>query len=385
MNMTQKDQLSEYGTLEVLLNDLESRNDPAIDVPGTMHQYLERKARAKGVPLHGSFELTPQCNLDCRMCYVHLNQNQMAGKQLLTVEQWKSLMAQAIEMGMLNATFTGGECLTYPGFDDLYLYLWERGVRTTILTNGVLLTQERLRFFCQHPPKGMQITLYGSSEEEYEAVTRRRCFETVMAHIRAAAETNIPLSIAVTPNRFLLDGGEKLVRLANELGLWYTINTNLFHPRAETGRRNDAIDLSDEEYIRLHLLRRQLKGISVEPNPCQLPEPAQSGSRQKGLLCSAGTSAFHIRWDGKMQPCGSFEGVEAEPLTEGFQTAWAKIRAACAEFPLPEECAECPYRVLCPACVMAHRQGAEPGHASPDICARAKKLVASGLATLNDE
>lgn len=383
--MAPDEHLSNFEHLDLLLDELDRRKDPQIDVPGTMHRYLEMKARQRGVPLHGTFELTPLCNLDCRMCYVHLNPCQMAGKQLLTVAQWKSLMEQAIELGMLDATFTGGECLLYPGFDELYLYLFSKGVRVTILTNGVLLTEERLQFFCQHPPKGIQITLYGSSEDEYQAVTGHRCFETVLTNIHRAAQTQLPLSIAITPNRFLSDGGEQLVRLANELGLWYTINTNLFRPRENTGRRNDSLDLSDEAYIQLHLLRRRLKGVPAVPNHCALPEPARSGKKQKGLLCSAGNSCFHICWDGHMQPCGSFEGVEAEPLMEGFQTAWAKIHACCAEYPLPEECAACPYRVLCPSCVMVHRQGAEPGHASPAVCARAKRMVASGLAALNEE
>lgn len=383
--MKQKEQLSDYDTLQSLLSALENKNDPAIDLPGTMHQYLERKARAKGVPLHGTFELTPQCNLNCKMCYVHLNKSQMEGKRLLTVDQWEMLMEQAIHMGMLDATFTGGECLTYPGFDELYLYLFSKGVRTTILTNGLELTEDRIRFFCQFPPKGIQVTLYGSSDDEYEAVTGRRCFETVIGHIRKLAQTKIPFSIAITPNRFLLSGGEKLVRLANELGFWYTINTNLFRPRTETGRRNDNIDISDDEYIKLHLLRRQLKGIQVAPNSCELPEPAQRRRKQKGLLCSAGNSGFHLRWDGCMQPCGSFEGIEADPLKEGFQSAWAKIHAACSEYPLPEECSECAYRNLCPACVMVHLQGAERGHASRAVCEKAQRLVASGLATLGDE
>ena len=378
-------QLSDYDTLESLLTALESRNDPAIDLPGTVYHYLERKARARGIPLHGTFELTPQCNLDCKMCYVHLNKSQMAGRRLLTEDQWKMLMEQAIHMGMLDAVFTGGECLTYPDFDELYLYLFSKGIRTSILTNGLLLNEERIRFFCRYPPKGIQITLYGSSDDEYEAVTGKRCFETVIANIRKAAQTRIPISIAITPNRFLFDGGEKLVKLANDLGIWYTINTNLSRPRTETGRQNDIIDISDEEYIKLHLLRRQLKGIQIMPNSCELPKPAQSRKKQKGLLCSAGNSGFHLRWDGYMMPCGSFKGVEAEPLKEGFPSAWMKIHNACLAYPLPEECSECPYHVLCPACVMAHLQGAEPGHASPAICARAQKLVASGLATLNDE
>lgn len=383
--MRRDEPLSSYGNLESLLNALEGRNDRRIDVPSTMNRYLEMKARKRGVPLHGTFELTPLCNLDCRMCYVHLSKGQMRGRELLTTAQWMELMEQAIGMGMLNATFTGGECLTYPGFDELYRYLWAQGVRVTLLTNGLLLTEERVRFLEAHPPKGVQITLYGSSDEEYEAVTGRRCFEQVLGNIRRVDRAGIPLSIAITPNRFLPDGGEKLVRLANDLGIWYTINTALFPPREETGRQNDEIDLSDEAYIRLHTLKRRLKGVAVEPNPCELPPAAKSGLKQRGLLCSAGNSGFHICWDGRMRPCGSFEGVEAEPLRVGFRAAWEQIHAACAEYPLPEECAECAYRAMCPSCVMAHRRDAEPGHASPGLCAKARKLVASGLATLNEE
>lgn len=382
--MTPDQHLSDHEDLDALLGALEHQHDAAIDLYGTMRQYLEHKARLRGVPLHGTFELTPLCNLDCRMCYVHLNRQQLAGRKLLTAEQWQALMDQAITLGMMDATFTGGECLTYPGFDQLYLHLYQQGIRTTILTNGLLLTEERIRFFRQHPPKGIQITLYGSSDDEYEAVTGHRCFERVIRQIRSIAQTKIPLTIAITPNCFLPDGGEQLIRLADELGVWYTINTNLFHPRAETGRRDDLIDLTDEQYIRLHLLRRKLRGIQATPADCELPLPATTGKKQKGLLCSAGNSAFHLRWDGTMIPCGSFEGIEAQPLTEGFASAWARIHAACTEFPLPEECSGCAYRDLCPACVMAHRQGAEPGHASPALCARAQKLVASGLATLND-
>ena len=39
-----------------------------------VRQYLGFKAREKNLPISGSFELTPLCNLDCKMCYVHLQQ-----------------------------------------------------------------------------------------------------------------------------------------------------------------------------------------------------------------------------------------------------------------------------------------------------------------------
>ena len=52
-----------------------------------VRRFLDFKARDRGVPISGTFELTPLCNLDCKMCYVHLRKEQMRGAQLLSAEQ----------------------------------------------------------------------------------------------------------------------------------------------------------------------------------------------------------------------------------------------------------------------------------------------------------
>ena len=120
------------GLLE-LLEQWEKQGASDAEKTMWMNRYLDAKARNQGIPLHGTFELTPLCNLDCKMCYVHLSQKQLkeSGKELLTVEQWKNIMDQAIAEGMLHATLTGGEALLYPGFDELYLHLMEQGVEVT--------------------------------------------------------------------------------------------------------------------------------------------------------------------------------------------------------------------------------------------------------------
>ncbi len=366
------------------MNDLQIMQNPAIDAYGTMSRFLDRKARQMGVPIHGTFELTPLCNLDCKMCYVHLEPDQLGGRKLLSVEQWVSIMDQAVQAGMMDAVLTGGECLTYPGFDELYLYLESKGVRVAVLTNGLLLTERRISFFQAHPPKGIQISLYGSSEEEYEAVTGCKCFEQVNRSIQLTAATGIPLSIAITPNRFMVDGGEAVVRFANSIGIPFSINTSLFSPREETGRRDDVVDLDPKDYIRLHLLQRKLKGqMPIPASECDLPVPGQTRTPLKGLLCSAGKSAFCITWDGRMTPCNSFSDCEGFPLQDGFAAAWQHIRKVCSEYPLPEECGDCPYNKACPSCVMVHRQDAPAGHASPKVCERARQLVQSGLISLD--
>lgn len=358
---------------------------PALDVFGTVGRFLDNKARKLGVPIHGTFELTPLCNLNCKMCYVHLSASQLGKRKLLSVDQWKSLMGQAVDEGMMDAVLTGGECLTYPGFVELYLFLEEMGVRSAILTNGLLLTEDRIQFFKEHPPKGIQITLYGCNENEYEAVTGRRCFQQVLKNLQILAETGIPYTVAITPNRYMQDYGEGLIKLSHQLGIPFSVNTSLFRPREDTGRRDVVDDLDVNEYIALHLLRKQLSDQPVSANTeCVLPLPASSGKPTTGLLCSAGNSSFCITWDGRMLPCSSFDDCEAFPLEEGFRGAWQRTHAFSVNFPLPEECGDCPYNHICPSCVMVHRQDAPLGHASKRVCDRAKMLVRHGLAKLRD-
>ena len=46
-------------------------------------QFLERKSRRLYLPVHGNFELTPLCNFDCKMCYIHLSGTQYEEHHLL--------------------------------------------------------------------------------------------------------------------------------------------------------------------------------------------------------------------------------------------------------------------------------------------------------------
>lgn len=370
--------------LEVLRN-AEAEGMDAAGIAKVYNEYFGFHTRKKAIPYHGSFELTPLCNLNCKMCYVRLSPAQMGKRGLLPADSWINLIDQAVEAGMMNAALTGGECLTYPGFDEVYLHLQGLGIRTAVLSNGVLLDEDRLRFFQRYPPALLQITLYGSSEEEYEQVCGARRFETVLANIKRAKEASLPLSIAITPNRFLPDGGEVLLRLAASLGIPYNVNSCLFKPQPGTGRENDCVDIDLEAYIRLYTLRAQLNGAPLTPvDPEALPEPAGRAERQEtGLRCGAGMNTFTVQWDGTMIPCSSLFHVRASPLKSGFETAWKSIHEAALRYPIPAECEACKYNAACPACPAIHAQDAPPGHASPRQCQRARKLVESGLAQLN--
>ena len=350
-----------------------------------VRKFLNFKARDKGVPISGAFELTPLCNLDCKMCYVHLNKTQMQGAQLLTVEQWKQIMQQAIDEGMMYARLTGGECLTYAGFRELYLFLRDRGVETVILTNGLLLDEDITAFLRNNPPAAIQVSLYGAGEDTYEQVTGKRTFSLVMENLRRIKAAKIPLTIAVTPSEYMTDA-EQILRLLCEEDLPFNINASILPPRPETGRV--LADANQDTYISMLKLRSHLKGkeLIVEGDPESLPDPGgKQGNPGFGVTCGAGRSGFAIDWQGNMRPCNNFPCEGENVLSLGFNEAWRRTNHTAAHYPLPTECEGCAYHGLCMHCVAAHAAGAKPGHANPAVCAMGRRMVTEGLSSLNNK
>ena len=374
------------------LTQLRAKNGKARSDFSSLEDYLELKAREQGVPLHGQFELTPLCNMDCKMCYVHLAQDQMEGHSIMSVPQWKQLMYDAWEMGMYNVTLSGGECLAYPGFEELYLYLLDLGCKVSILTNGVLLDERWCRFFQEHRPVGIRITLYGNSEDAYERVTGHRVFERVRDNIRRVIDARLPLSITVTPNRFLGEDVLDTVRMAKSLWREVHVASALFEPREETGRSGVEYGVGLETYLKIYQLINEIDGVeTAEIEEKDLPAAGgactESSGRcgllcaagRSGLLCAAGRSAFVVDWKGTMRPCNRLQDIRSYPLVNGFREAWKAINQIACEWPQVPECEGCAYKSVCSRCAATMLQYVEPGRQPVEMCERVRYLVRHGV------
>ena len=336
--------------------------------------YQENKARNNGIPLNGQFELTPLCNLDCRMCYVHLNQAQLNGCSPLSTDSWKYIMAQAHTMGMLNATLTGGECLIYPGFDELYLYLRSLGIQTSIITNGVLLNDQRITFFNNHPPRSITVSLYGSSNEAYQKVTGHAVFDQVYDNLLKLKKVNYPVTIGVTPSKHMYDDIQHILKLVDQLGFPSHINISLFQPRKETGR--ELCDLNNDEYavIFRNLRKDDSYGI-ITDDEFTLPERTKKTDAHFGVSCGAGRSSFWVNWHGMLSACENLNALQISLLNNAFSEAWKKIQSDALSYPLPIECSKCEFEKKCFHCVAYRCGGKKSGHCDPNICERTKLFV----------
>lgn len=371
-----------------LLDQLEQQQANKATLEFGMNSYFDRIARQRGIPIKGTFELTPLCNLNCKMCYVHLSQEQLSHqeKKQLTGSQWIQIMQQAIDCGMMYALLTGGEALLHPDFEKIYLFLLNRGIQVSVNTNGLLLDEKRIAFFQKYRPREIHITLYGANDDVYEAVTGRRAFNRVIQAIRQAKEAGLALLVNVTPNRYMpVEDALSLIQLISSMGVRYGINSNLSIPREETGRAEDRHDMSLDEYIQLYKRVKLLQDEQIRP-VCEEEIPLPGGNVRdelKGFRCGGGRSSFSIVWHGAMQPCLTVTDLRADALSMPVAQAWQQVNEAVRNYPIPRECSGCAFERLCPVCVAQHAEDAPLGHASPRLCARARRLIRDGVVSLD--
>lgn len=384
--MVAEHQIKAFDNLIDLLEDLDREGISGYHRQEIYKRYLNLRARMHGQVYSGGFELTPLCNFDCKMCYVHLTKGQMEREaNLLTVQQWISIMGQAVDAGMMHADLTGGECLSYPGFKDVYLYLRSRGVEVSVLTNGQLITEEMADFFAQYPPSVIQITVYGSDEDAYEAVTGRRAFGDVKAAIERLKRRNIRLFLAVTPNRYMQEDTHALMEFLRSLDVRYGIGTGSLPARPDTGRNLESYAPETALYVKLHLdEQRYLRGLEDSPAPARpyvdyIPTGFHTESK---IPCSSGLCAFHINWKGEMSPCIPFHSINRSVLEHGFEDCWNWIKAQMRSYEPPKECSDCANRLVCAACPAERTSGVLGGSLNKAVCERYEQYVRAGILQL---
>lgn len=341
---------------------------------------IRKRAASQGIPIHGHFELTPICNFDCKMCYVHLQKEQMRGREELSLDEWKRIIDQAIDAGMIFASLSGGECLTSPYFNEIYTYLHSKGIIITILTNGYLL-DKKVQFLKKYPPAYIQVSIYGNSEEQYAEVTGKRCYDKVKSNVEYALENGLPVGIAVTTSKYLKNVSD-IIKFYKQKNISVAVSQWLMPPYSSTGRILADFNLSKEEQVEiskdLWILNGNEKLVPYEgvlPNENAIGEENQ----QTGITCAAGRSDFSISWSGAMSMCVALSEPIGYPLKEGFEVVWKKTNTCAKTFSMPTECKGCAYHKICNHCPAQHLISAKKGHCNRDICEETKLMVKAGL------
>lgn len=355
-----------------------------------LSQYFHNKGAALGLPIAGTFEITPRCNFNCKMCYVHLSKDEAdkRGKEL-TADQWLDIAETARSKGMIFLLLTGGEPLVRQDFEYLYLELKKMGLMVSINTNGSLIDGDMFEFFKKNPPMRFNISLYGTSDDTYERLCGNRQYDKVISNIKRIREEGMAIKLNVSFSPSNVCDMEGIRRVSEETGIPIKPTTYLYPPIRVDGDEfgcNKArfspqeaaryeIECDRDRFDRETFIKRTCaicRGIKAE---CA-DEDDCDGIPSEGITCRAGRSSFWMTWDGRMMPCGMMTEPVAYPLIDGFDSAWEKIKKGALAIRMPSECTKCPVRHACHVCAASAYTESGRFDAKPQyICDMVYELV----------
>ena len=139
--------------------------------------------------------LTNKCNLACPHCYMFAGK---ASDNELSTEEVLKLMCDYRNSGGQNVTLSGGEPSIRSDFETIVQNGSELGLRMNVLSNGVLMDEDRIRKIA-HYLASVQISIDGYSDESNSVVRGKGSFEKALETVNNLINYGVETSIAITP------------------------------------------------------------------------------------------------------------------------------------------------------------------------------------------
>ena len=233
-----------------------------------------------------SYEVNLGCNYECEHCY--LGDKQFAGLDWPRRERLLGIMRDA---GVLWLQLTGGEPLIDPLFPQTYTRACDMGMMIQISSNGSRLENAKvLELLTTRRPYRVTLSLYGATEESYDAMTRRRgSFRRFMRGLDAAHEAGLRMRINCVLSNRNAHERDAMKAIASRYGIPSFEYTNITPTIHGTG----------------------------EVLPSQAHEVLRKLDPYTG--CNAGLTHFHADPHGRASICKIGRDSQVDLITEGAE------------------------------------------------------------------
>ncbi len=163
--------------------------------------------------------ITDRCNFRCVYC--RSGETDVPGAERLSFDEYERLVRILVGLGIRKVRVTGGEPLVRPGVAEFLARLKALGVRDLSLTTNGYTLAERLDSLIASGLDRINISLDSLQQERFEAITRTKTFEQVIASIEAAQASRLrPVKVNAVLVRGLNDDEiEDFAQFARDLNL----------------------------------------------------------------------------------------------------------------------------------------------------------------------
>jgi len=241
-------------------------------------------------------------------------------------------------------------------FRDIYSHAFRRGFLVSLFTNASLLSPSLADFLAAHPPRTVEVSLYGASRETYHQLTGSGAgFDRTIAGIELLALRGVDVRTKAVLLRPIAEEAEALRALARKLGVTLHLDAGIDPTLAgDWGpcglRAAPAVAVAEE-----------LADPARAESLWTLHErQIRSGANPAATPCGAGHSTFHLDPQGRLMPCMMVRDPIIQASVQGFGAAWEELgRHPRVAFAADSPCRECQIQYLCTRCPARERVDAD--------------------------
>ena len=273
-------------------------------------------------PLSLLAELTYRCNLQCPYCYNPLDLHGYRAE--LTLDQWRRVIGEAADLGVLQVHFSGGEPTLRA--DDLVALVADARARelyTNLITQGTFLTDELIARLEGAGLEHVQLSLQAARAGLADAIAGAAVHEKKLAALRRVARSRMAVTLNCVLHRANIDDVEAVIAIAEEAGVrrvelanvqfygWALRNRGALMPTREQVERAAASVAAAQARLAGRIEIDHVLADYYE----RFPKPCMDGWGRKFLTVAP---------DGRVYPCPAapsiagmrFENVAEMPLAE---------------------------------------------------------------------
>lgn len=316
---------------------------------------LRLYAFENNLPLEVNIELTQKCNFQCLHCYCPED------KKTLTTEQAKSIILECHKAGVLFVNFTGGEVTLRKDFYDIYKFTRKLGFLVSVQTNLSNLSEKLKHTLAMYKPKKISVTLYGTSDEEYQYFTGvKKGYSQVITNLDFLCKEKIEFSLKAVLTKATYGSAtnknfEKIAAKYSKAISWDPIIFGAKDGNLSTIENR----LTPREIVNFD--RTDAEGVSF------WNDKVKNITGQNEIKCGGGISSFSIDSTGKASICSLYVSEKYDLHGLSFQEVWEELKKSNARMQTHYKnspCSSCDKKSICRWCaayaVLEHGNPEQP-------------------------
>ncbi|HEX3438482.1 MAG TPA: radical SAM protein [Pseudacidobacterium sp.] len=267
---------------------------------------IARAIKSRQHPILAHIIPIRRCNLSCAYC----NEYDKVSNPVPTAEMLRRVdLLAALDTGII--TFSGGEPLLHPELDKIIRRIRSHGIITTLITNGYLLTPERIRQLNRAGLEQLQISIDNVQPDDVSKKSLK-VLDKKLQWLAEYAEFDVNINSVLGAGVQNPEDALTITRRALELGFETTVG--IIHDHS--GQLQPMQDKEKSVYEQIQKEKKPAFWAFAYDN---LFHKNLAVGQPNDWQCRAGSRYLYICEDGLVHYCSQQRGYPAIPLEKYTQ------------------------------------------------------------------